>query len=197
MIVLCCIIVSYFLLLTAPLLIMKAWVGVKKEKINLLSYLVRLLKTVHYLLSDFYVLYYIIYGLTAIIGVLIKPFFFLFHLFDVLVRFPDLLNVVKSVWIPKKAIMFTYFLFIVLMYAFTLIGYYYLRVSYPSNFCESTFVCLLTAFDRSFKSDGGLGGYLAHDNSETLSNSYFLGRFFFDNIFMILLMIIMLNIVAG
>ncbi|EGR27925.1 MIR domain protein [Ichthyophthirius multifiliis] len=84
-----------------------------------------------------------------------------------------------------------------LMYAFTLIGYYFLNESYPSNFCESTFICLLTAFDRSFKSDGGLGGYLNHENQEDLSTSYFLGRFFFDNIFMILLMVIMLNIVAG
>ncbi len=119
----------------------------------------RLLKTIYYLFSDFYVLYYIVYGLTAIVGTVYNPFFFVFHLYDIIVRYPDLLNVVKSVWIPKKAIMYTYFLFIVLMYIFTLFGYYWLRDSYPEYYCASTFKCLLTAIDRSFKYDGGIGGF--------------------------------------
>jgi len=82
------------------------------------------------------------------------------------------------------------------MYVFSLFGYYWLKDSYPGDFCESTFVCLITAIDRSFKFDGGLGGYL-NSTLETDSNSYFLVRFFFDNIYFILLMIIMINIVSG
>jgi hypothetical protein len=117
--------------------------------------------TIIYLLSDFYVLYYLIYGCTAIVGTIYNPFLFAFHLFDVLVRYPVLLNVVKAVWQPKKAIMFTLFLFIVLMYVFSLIAYYWLYESYDRGYCDSTWVCLLTAIDRSFKSDGGLGGFLS------------------------------------
>ncbi|EAR92909.2 zinc finger, C2H2 type family protein (macronuclear) [Tetrahymena thermophila SB210] len=194
LIVLSVIVVLYFLALNAPLLIMKAWEGF--EKYSLIEYTYRMLLTVYNLLSDFYVLYYVIYGLTAIVGTIVSPFFFFFHLFDVLVRFPDLLNVVKAVWIPKKAILFTYFLFLVLMYVFTLFGYYWLYESYPGDFCESTFVCLLTAIDRSFKFDGGLGGYL-NPTTQQDSTGYFLVRFFFDNLYYILLMIIMINIVSG
>jgi hypothetical protein len=83
---------------TAPLIIKKAWVGVKKDKFNILKYVKRLVFTVIYLLSDFYVLYYIIYGVTAIIGTILNPFFFAFHLFDVIVRYPVLLNVILAVW---------------------------------------------------------------------------------------------------
>lgn len=54
--------------------------------------------TVVYLVTDFYVLYYLSYGFTAFLGTLYNPFFFAFHLFDVLVRYPVLLNVVKAVW---------------------------------------------------------------------------------------------------
>lgn len=97
-IVLSMIIVGFFLAKTAPLIIKKAWVGVKQDKLNLVKYLKRLLMTIFLLISDFYVLYYIIYGLTAVIGTIYTPFFFAFHLFDVLVRFPVLLNVVKAVW---------------------------------------------------------------------------------------------------
>jgi len=82
------------------------------------------------------------------------------------------------------------------MYVFTLFGYYWLRDSYPSDFCESTWICLVTAIDKSFKADGGLGGFLTPVGGEE-SDSKFLIRFFFDNIYFILLMIIMINIVSG
>ena len=124
------VIVTYFLAKTAPLIIKKSLVGVKKDDRNLLKLLYRVIKTFYFLLSDFYILYYLIYGVTAIIGTTVSPFFFAFQLFEVLVRFPVLLNVVKAVWIPKKAIMFTLFLFIILMYVFTLFAYYFLYESY-------------------------------------------------------------------
>ena len=105
---------------------------------------------------------------------------------------------VKAVWQPKKAIMFTLFLFIVLMYVFSLFAYYWLYESYPEGYCDSTWVCLLTAIDRSFKTDGGLGGFMkASTEVKPHDNGYFLIRFFFDNLYFILLMIIMINIVSG
>lgn len=134
----------------------------RKDMFNIVGLVVRMLKTVLYLLSDFYVLYYIIYAGTAIVGLAYSPFFFFFHLFDVLVRYPVLLNVVKSVWMPRKQIFFTYFLFIVLIYVFTLFAYYWISDSYPPGFCDSTWICLVTAIDRSFKTDGGIGGWLTY-----------------------------------
>lgn len=101
-IVLSVIIVAFFLSRNAPLLIEKAWVGASKDRFNLVKYLIRLLKTIWYLLTDFYVLYYLLYGAAAVFGTLYHPFLFAFHLFEVLIRFPVLLNVVKSVWIPRK-----------------------------------------------------------------------------------------------
>ena len=100
------------------------------------------------------------------------------------------------------------------MYVFTLFGYYMLKDSYPEKFCDSTWICLITAVDRSFKSDGiflkcfiyiyifsfiigGLGGFMGYPDDKKDDNTYFLIRFFFDNIYFILLMIIMINIVAG
>ena len=56
---------------------------------------------------------------------------------------------------------FTYFLFIVLMYVFTLFAYYFLQDSYPAKFCDSTWICLISAIDKSFKVDGGLGGFMS------------------------------------
>ena len=192
------IIVLYFLIKTAPLLIEKAWVGVKKDKMNIFAYIGRLIKTFIYLLSDFYVLYYVIYGMTAIVGTVWSPFFFSFHLFDVIVRFPVLLNVVKAVWIPRKSLALTMFLFIVLMYVFTLFGFYWLDQQYPPGYCDSMFVCLITAWDKSFKNDGALGQFLLPlDPSDSSKTSTYVLKFFFDNIFNISLMVIMLNCILG
>ena len=45
------------------------------------------------------------------------------------------------------------------MYLFSLISYYWFYESYPEgDYCDSTFTCLLTLFDRSFKYDGAIGG---------------------------------------
>ena len=196
--VLSIIIVTIYLAKTAPLIIKSAWAGVSKDKINIFLYLIRLLKTIYNLISDFDILYYLIYGITAIVGTVSSPFLFAFHLFEVLIRYPVLLNVVRAVWLPKKAILFTFFLYVVLMYFFSLFAYYQLYESYPPGYCDSTWVCLLTTIDRSFKYDGGLGGFM-HPSTEVkpYDNGYFFLRFFYDNISYILLMIIMINVVSG
>lgn len=56
---------------------------------------------------------------------------------------------------------------------------------------------MITAIDRSFKTDGGLGGFMGYPDDKKDDNGYFLIRFFFDNVYFIILMIIMINIVAG
>jgi hypothetical protein len=111
-IVLASIIVGYFLAKTAPILIAKAWVGWKTDMFNLVALVRRVLMSIYYLLTDFYVVYYLMYAFCAALGLAVSPFFFFFHLFDTIVRFPVLQNVIKAVWGPKKSILFTYFLFI-------------------------------------------------------------------------------------
>ena len=76
-------------------------------------------------------------------------------------------------------------------------AYYRLSESYDDGYCSSTFKCLLTSIDRSFKADGGLGGFLNITNRENNDTNYILLRFAFDNIFFFVLMVIMINIVAG
>jgi hypothetical protein len=193
LIVLSMIITGYFLAKTAPLLIAKAWRGALKDKLNIFAYLQRLLMNIYYFLTDFDVLYYMIYGTTAIIGLTVSPFFFGFHLFDVLVRYPTLLNVVKSVWIPKKSLLLTFFLMVIINYVYSLIGYYQFYRDY-NGWCESTFMCWLTGTDKSFKVDGGLGGFMENPFKDGAPD---LLRFAFDNTYFLLVLVVMLNILLG
>lgn len=54
-------------------------------------------------------------------------------------------------------------------------------------------MCLATVFDQGFKSDGGIGGYM----EDMAEDGGYLVRFFYDNLFNIIVLIIMLNIVQG
>ena len=113
-IILSSIIVLYFLARTAPLLIRPHLVGLENDikTFRLFKIVKRILFAVFALLQDFQVIYYILYAMCAIVGLVVSPFFFFFHLFDILVRYPVLLNVVKSVWNPRKQICYTFFLFL-------------------------------------------------------------------------------------
>lgn len=106
----CCsiFVVSFFLFKNAPLIIKKAW----KTKlpfedkftywpIQLIYKIFKLLAVLFYILKEIEVVYYLAYGALAVIGTVLHPFFFSFHLTEILIRYPTLKNVIRSVWEPK------------------------------------------------------------------------------------------------
>ena len=54
------------------------------------------IRTCFVIFSDFSVIYYIIYGLTAVMGTFFHPVFFAFHLFDVINQYNDLMIVISA-----------------------------------------------------------------------------------------------------
>ena len=57
--------------------------------------------------------------------------------------------------------------------------------------------CFLFTFDWTFKENGGVGGYITDIEDEDVMPKYEWRRFTFDNSSNIILLIIMVNIVAG
>lgn len=56
--------------------------------------------------------------------------------------------------------------------------------------------CIFETFDKTFKLDGGIGAFFESHDPQTAS-AYDVERFFFDNIENYIIVIIMINIVAG
>lgn len=118
-------------------------------------------------------------------------------------------NVVKSVWVPKKSLLLTIILFIICIYVFATFGYLYFNEGLDfeksgGEPCKNIFECFVIIMDKSFKFDGGIGGYLAYANEyteESIEEGEYipldLKRFAFDNLFLIILMVLMINIIAG
>ncbi|DBA03745.1 TPA: hypothetical protein N0F65_004162 [Lagenidium giganteum] len=145
----------------------------------------------------------------AIWGSYVNKLYFAFHLLDVVNRYQELHNVLRSIVRPAKVLGLTVLLYLAIVYVFAIIGFSYFRADYtPSTDltnaqiageapyqCQRLFQCFLVSLDQGFKSNGGLGGYLKqHELGESLA-SY--GRLAFDLMYNTILIIMLLNIVFG
>lgn len=133
-------VVIFFLAKIAPLIIKRAWSqeplikskrpGLTVKFINLLYKLLFILLSC---LSDFEVVYYLGYGVMAIIGTLMHPFFYSFHLTVILIRYPTLKNVVRSITEPKEQLILTLVLMLVLTYIYTLVVYLTIQTDFKGE----------------------------------------------------------------
>ena len=57
--------------------------------------------------------------------------------------------------------------------------------------------CWRVTFDQGFKNDGGIGGFMTDLSLETDNEWHVVGRFLYDNLFFICLLVLLLNILFG
>lgn len=145
----------------------------------------------------------------AILGSYVNKLYFAFHLLDVVNRYQELSNVLRSIVRPAKVLCLTVLLYLVIVYVFAIIGFYFFRADYNPSVvltpkqidgsapyqCQRLFQCFLISLDQGFKSNGGLGGYLSANIPGDSLRSY--ARLAFDLFYNIVLIIMLLNIVFG
>lgn len=92
-------VVAFFVVKNAPLIFQKAWDdNEKKTKVEkkylkrFLGFLRKCLKSIYLLFHEIEVIYYISYAALTVLGTTVHPFFFAFHLTEILMRFFFLLN---------------------------------------------------------------------------------------------------------
>ncbi len=102
------------------------------------------------IVQEIEVIYYLAYGTLAIFGITFHHFFFTFHLTEILIRYPTLKNVIRSVWEPRQQLALTFILFVILEYIWSILGFSYFSDQYQGN-CESVLMCFLFTFDYTFK----------------------------------------------
>lgn len=200
-------IVTFFIMKTAPVLIKRGWKkhhnvesGVGCIKVMYIK-LRGMLLTLYFTLSNIDVLYHLLYMIFSILGIAYTPLFFSLHLLDILYRYPTLQDVIKSVVLPRKSLMLTFMLILVLIYLFSIWAYLAFYDYYDTN-CDNMIMCIKTTFDQGIKNGGGIGQYLDQNlisnASLVVQNNYdIVTRFMFDDLFNIIIMIIMLNIIQG
>lgn len=188
----------FFMVKVGPLLFGRGWRSVpeatrKSRFARCYVWCKKALNACWTLLKEVDVLFYLLYLVFSILGTIFNPLFFAFHLLDVLYRFPSLQNVIKSITTPRWPLLLSFIFLLIIVYFFSIVGYTYLYNDFEAGQCENLFNCFCQVFDKGFKSDGGIGGYL----SDWTPGEINLGRLFYDNASNILIIIIMMNIVQG
>ncbi|CAD8066638.1 unnamed protein product [Paramecium sonneborni] len=203
MIVCSCFVVSFFILKKGPLYVKEAWNQskdlIKEDQIWIIKFFLKLYMVGFCLvkvLLNIDMIYYLTYGVLAFIATLFHPFFFAFHLSEVVLRYPTLRNIIKSFWEPKVALGLTFILVLLMNYYFTLMAYLLFYDIYTNGKCDSLLVCFLSTFDYAFKNNGGIGGWFDGNFPQDPAD-YSYGRFFFDQLNNILIQMISIQIFSG
>jgi len=105
------------------------------------------------------IIYYLSYGIFAILATFFHPFFFAFHLTEFLMRYPTLRGILRSIYGPRKILFMVFVLIALFIYVFTVVGYMALQGDYNGR-CTNLFLCFFDSFDKNFKYHGGIGGWL-------------------------------------
>jgi hypothetical protein len=148
--------------------------------------------------SDTYFVYYLLYMVFALLGIINMPnapYFFAFHLLDIVVRSELLKYVIKSVTANGKAIMLTACLALVVVYIYSIFGFLFFRSKFGAEAgCDSMLMCLVTSINMGLRSGGGIGDIM---EPPTWTDADTHWRILYDSTFFFLVIVIMLNIIFG
>lgn len=155
---------------------------------------IRLLIYLKFTILDYYIMYYMIYTALAVLA-LLHPLFIAYLLFDIFVRFPLLLYVVKSLWRPKIQICLTMALFIIFQYYFTLAAYYIFYDTFEDH-CEDLYQCFSLILDSTFKTNSGIGSFLPSFKEQYVGWTL-TGRSIYDFLNTFIILNLLIEIIAG
>ena len=171
-----------------------------RKDVQNLRTLRKILTLLKRLIYDNEFLYNSTYLLMSLLGYfLFKPFLFGFHLLEIIRRNDTLINVVNAIWFPKKQIIVTLILFLMVEYYFTIIIFIFFQdqaLAFNGNrFCTQFTRCFLMVIESTFKQDNGIINQLY---LQGYGKGFYLGgRFWLDNIFFIIVIMLILQMLTG
>ena len=119
-------------------------------KINGWSNAIKNIQIFFKLFTDGDVLYALCYMTFSILALSVHYFFFSFHLIDFIKTQPILLQVLRSVYYPRKQLIFIFIFFLVLEYFYSLLIFYFFYDIMPIYSCDSVFSCFATVYTQTF-----------------------------------------------
>ena len=147
----------------------------------------------------FQLIYYILYIIFILLGLLNHPFFYAFSLFELVNRVEVMLSVLKAIYVPGLYLLVNLLMLIMLEYFFSLFSISIFTSHFPNIKDSKNFLqTYMRMLDQTFKQDGGIGTYLDQsldpDYEQYTPKAYAGGRYWFDLIFYILIILIIFQI---
>ena len=172
--------------------------GNEKIKKSLNKCLYRL-KAIFNCLFNFRSIYYILNIIFILLGLKCHPFFYCLSLLEFVNRIQTMKKLLSAMYKPLKNIFITSVMLVIMEYFFTLFGLSYFTYDFPNvTDSKKLYLTFMRMIDQTFKQDGGIGTYLKKEldpNYEPYYVSAYLNlKFFFDLIFYLFIIVIMLQI---
>ena len=178
----------------------------KKKKLNnlsknggILTYIVeRLGIFLLNVIKDIKLIYHLILLIVIIITLISQKFKLLsFLLIDIIERSSTLKCIVKSFWLPKVQIIVTLLLFYLVAYYFIILIYLFIPDNLPYEDCFKFSNCFFTLCDQTIKNSNGIINYLTEEGLYTFSSLWSNPRFWIDNWFAIIDLILVIQMFCG
>ncbi len=159
-----------------------------------------LVKLVWSIFANPQIYYNLAYLALGLCGVLLHPLFFTYHLLSVIFRYQRLVDVLQAFWGPIAEIILTLVFFLIIEYVFAVLGYVYYPEMYKDYTCYSLLSCFVITLDQTFKNNGGFGAFMTSiytSDTDNQTTSYNVGRLIFDQLSNFILLILIVQILAG
>jgi len=147
-------------------------------------------------------LYRVGYLLCSVCGVIFSPFFYAFHLIDVVLSFPMLKAILQSVTHNLQQLILTIMMTLVVVYLYTVLAFNFFRKFYvqegedgeePDRKCHNMLTCFIYHFYAGVRAGGGIGDELESPYGDDLEYP----RMLYDISFFFFVIVILLAIMQG
>ncbi|VDK66374.1 unnamed protein product [Anisakis simplex] len=147
-------------------------------------------------------LYRVNYLFCSAAGVFWSPFFYAFHLIDVVLSFPMLKAILQSVTHNLQQLILTIMMTLVVVYLYTVVAFNFFRKFYvqegeegeePDRKCHNMLTCFIFHFYAGVRAGGGIGDELESPYGDDLEYP----RMLYDISFFFFVIVILLAIMQG
>jgi hypothetical protein len=108
-----------------------------------------------------------------------------------------LIYIVKSFWLPRETIIITLILFYLIAYYFIIFVYLFIPDQLPTKDCLRFSDCFFTLCDQTIKNSNGIINYLNLEGLYIYNTLYQNPRFWIDNFFAIIDLMLVMQMVCG
>jgi len=158
--------------------------------------------------TDGYTLFYAVYVAASALGLFYNEAFYSFHLLDLVVQSPELMNVMKSVTIPRRQLGLTLVLASFLIYIFAVAVFFgapeqMTNSESYNNECQTLIGCFIAFMHHGLLAGGGIGDYISNELGHSLPSwrhgnlDSFAFRICIDLLFFIVILVLLMNIIFG
>ena len=163
-----------------------------------ITFFPKMISFIFKLIRDSKLFYHLIILADCLVALVSQNYRFLaLLLVEIIIHSDSLIYIVKSFWLPRRQLFTTLVLFYLIAYYFIIFVYLFIPHHVPTQDCFRFSDCFFTLCDQTIKNSNGIINYLIEDGLYITKTLYQNPRFWIDNFFAIIDLMLVLQMVCG